>query len=173
MTDDAESTGEIRPMCRGDLALVLAWRNHPDIRRYMYTTHVIAEPEHMAWYDRASQDDHKHLLIFQLAGIPMGFASLTTNAIANIADWGFYLAPNAKRGEGRKLGKAVLDYAFNTLSLHKVCGQALDFNTRSIDFHTRLGFTTEGKLREQHFDGAQHHSIVLFGMLRHEWNATL
>ena len=93
-------------------------------------------------------------------------------AAGGIADWGFYAAPDAPKGTGRKLGASALTYAFARLELHKVCGQALDFNERSIHFHLRLGFQQEGVLREQHFDGEQYHGIVCFGLLATEWQAT-
>jgi RimJ/RimL family protein N-acetyltransferase len=88
-----------------------------------------------------------------------------------VADWGFYLAPDAPKGSGRELGKQALDYAFTQLGLHKVCGQALGFNKRSIAFHTALGFTEEGCLREQHFNDGKFHDVVCFGLLSHEWQA--
>lgn len=44
--------GVLRPMTEADLAQVLAWRNHPDIRANMYTQHEITMAEHRAWWDR-------------------------------------------------------------------------------------------------------------------------
>ncbi|NQD81620.1 GNAT family N-acetyltransferase, partial [Pseudomonas sp. CrR14] len=85
--------------------------------------------------------------------------------------WGFYLAPGAPRGTGQQLGEAALAFAFDSLGLHKVCGQALAFNERSIRFHEKLGFVQEGALREQHYDGATYHTIIHFGLLRYEWQA--
>jgi UDP-4-amino-4,6-dideoxy-N-acetyl-beta-L-altrosamine N-acetyltransferase len=54
--------------------------------------------------------------------------------------------------------------------LHKLCGQALAFNERSIRFHQNLGFRREGVLRQQHFDGEQYHDVVCFGLLASEWH---
>lgn len=166
-----ESVGRLRVMARTDLERVLAWRNHPEIRRYMYTTHEISLNEHQTWFERASQDSSKHLLVFELGGEPMGFVNLTELRARGIADWGFYVAPEAEKGTGLKLGHAALEYAFQTIGMHKVCGQALDFNERSIKFHGRLGFQQEGTLRDQHFDGERYCSIVAFGILSHEWKA--
>lgn len=166
-----QSRDRVRPMREDDLALVLSWRNHPEIRRYMYTTHEIGLAEHTAWFSHASQNPAKHLLIFEADGVPAGFSNLSVQACGGVADWGFYIAPDAPRGMGRRLGKAVLDYAFGPATLHKVAGQALAFNERSIKFHEGLGFVREGVLRDQHFDGERYHSIVAFGMLRHEWHS--
>lgn len=169
MSSETNGGDAVRGMRADDLQQVLAWRNHPEIRRYMYTTHEISLAEHTAWFERASADAGKHLLVFVADGVPMGFANLAMAGQGDIAEWGFYVAPDAPRGTGMRLGRAVLAHAFGLLGLHKVCGQALQFNERSINFHGRLGFRQEGVLRDQHFNGETYCSIVLFGLLSHEW----
>jgi UDP-4-amino-4,6-dideoxy-N-acetyl-beta-L-altrosamine N-acetyltransferase len=152
-----------------DLEQVLAWRNHVDIRQYMYTQHEIGLAEHRKWFERASQDPLRHLLVFEVDSVPLGFVNFSRLTSSSVADWGFYIAPDAPRGSGRQLGRTALEYAFRQLDLHKVCGQALDFNERSIRFHLTMGFQQEGILRDQHFDGERYHAVVCFGLLSHEW----
>lgn len=159
---------QLRPMTEADLASVLRWRNHPDIRRFMYTRHEITPEEHSRWFHKVRQDSNRHLLIFQPEDTALGFVQISCNG-HNLADWGFYLAPEAPRGTGSALGKSALTYAFSTLKLHKLCGEALGFNEKSIRFHLKLGFTQEGVLRQQHFDGEQYHDIYRFGLLASEW----
>lgn len=163
------STKSIRAMTRSDLERVLSWRNHPDVRRYMYTQHEISLEEHQRWFEQNADNPFRHLLIFELAGVPLGFINFNRLSSGGVADWGFYAAPSAPKGSGRQLGHAALDYAFTELKLHKVCGQALAYNERSINFHRSLGFQQEGILRDQHFDGERYQSVVCFGLLRHEW----
>lgn len=163
--------GRVRPMSKSDLARVLRWRNHPEVRRHMYTRHEITPDEHRHWFARASVDSTCVPLIFELAGTPAGFVAFSGVAVGGVASWGFYLAPEAPRGTGRALGRAALAHGFEHLRLHKVCGEALALNERSIRFHARLGFVREGVLREQHFDGERHHTVVRFGLLHREWRA--
>lgn len=160
---------QIRPMAHADLARVLAWRNHPDVRRYMFTQHEITLDEHQRWFERTVPDPNKHLLIFEVDHHPLGFVNINMTGNGGIADWGFYVAPDAPKGSGRQLGCAVLNHAFTQLKLHKVCGQALAYNQRSILFHQSLGFQQEGTLRDQHFDGERYHHVIAFGLLSHEW----
>jgi len=158
-------------MIHADLELVLAWRNHPEVRRYMYTQHEITLDEHQRWFEHASTDLKKHLLIFEMnqPPKPMGFVNFNETGNGGIADWGFYVAPEAPKRSGRQLGRAALNYAFAQLKLHKVCGQALAYNERSIQFHQSLGFQQEGMLHDQHFDGERYHHVIYFGLLSHEW----
>lgn len=163
------SSGRLRPMRSGDLARVLEWRNHPDVRQYMYTRHEISPEEHAQWFARNSEAPGVWLLIYEIDSDPLGFVNFSSTRCAQVADWGFYLAPDAESGTGRSLGAAAVHYAFEDLELHKLCGQALDFNERSIRFHERLGFAREGVLREQHYDGARYHDVICFGLLAAEW----
>lgn len=160
----------VRKMQGADVQLVFEWRNHPGIRKFMYTQHEISFEEHSAWFDRASSDDMKHLLIFEINEVPTGFVNFTYQNCARIAEWGFYLSPGAHKGAGKILGETALGYGFNELNLHKVCGEALDFNERSICFHQKLGFKIEGSLRDQFYDGQHFHTVHYFGLLRTEWS---
>lgn len=159
----------IRRMTQSDLQLVLDWRNHPDVRRYMYTQHEISLEEHRRWFENSAKNSSRHLLIFELNGAPQGFINFNLLSAGGVADWGFYAAPAAPKGSGRQMGYAALNYAFFELKFHKICGQALAYNSRSINFHRSLGFQQEGLLRDQYFDGEQYQSVMCFGLLRHEW----
>lgn len=164
----ADST-RVRPLAGADLELVLAWRNHPAVRRSMLTQNEITWEEHQAWYERACADPKRRLLIAQDDTGPIGYVGISGVAEGGIADWGFYAAPGAPRGAGRRLGRAALEFAFGELRLHKVCGQALASNEPSIRMHLALGFTREGVLREQHRAHDTYHDLHCFGLLRHEW----
>jgi UDP-4-amino-4,6-dideoxy-N-acetyl-beta-L-altrosamine N-acetyltransferase len=173
MTKPNTRKAGVRPMADADVERVLAWRNHLEVRRYMYTQHEITLDEHQRWFERARLDTSKHLLIFEADKQPLGFVSFRELRSDGVADWGFYVAPDAPKGSGRELGRAALDHAFNGIKLHKVCGQALVYNERSIHFHQSLGFQQEGVLRDQYFDGERYHPVLCFGLLSHEWQLKL
>lgn len=160
----------IRQMNEGDLDQVLSWRNHPEVRRYMYTRHEISFEEHARWFARESRNPERHLLVFEIDTTPFGFVNIHQIASGGIADWGFYASPDAPKGTGFAIGQAALRYAFEAAGLHKLCGQAMAVNERSIRFHLNLGFQREGILRQQHFDGQQYHDVVCFGLLASEWH---
>jgi UDP-2,4-diacetamido-2,4,6-trideoxy-beta-L-altropyranose hydrolase/UDP-4-amino-4,6-dideoxy-N-acetyl-beta-L-altrosamine N-acetyltransferase len=160
----------LRPMQAQDLERVLAWRNHPEVRRHMYTQRLINPEEHRGWFERASQAPQRHLLIYEQDGEPLGFVNLNVvDTAAGRAEWGFYLAPDAPRGSGRGLGQCTLTYAFTTLRLHKLCGEVLADNTRSQRFHERLGFRREATHRDHVHDGNTYHDVIGFGLLAEEW----
>ncbi|MGN6621341.1 MAG: UDP-4-amino-4,6-dideoxy-N-acetyl-beta-L-altrosamine N-acetyltransferase [Sphingomonas sp.] len=162
-------TCRARVLTDGDLSMVLAWRNHPDTRAYMLTQHEISLEEHRAWFATASADPTHRLLIVEDEGGPIGCVQFNGVTDGGVADWGFYARPGAPKGSGRKLGVAALNNAFGDLSLYKVCGQALSGNEASIALHKSLGFVKEGVLRDQRRINGTYHSLICFGLLKHEW----
>jgi len=163
----------LRPMTAEDLEMVLGWRNHPDVRRYMYTTHEIGMDEHTKWFSVAVTNPAIALMVYENNGEGLGFVNVTRTRCPEVADWGFYLAPHAPRGSGRIMGNLALQYSFEQLELHKLCGQALGFNGRSIAFHQALGFAVEGRLKDQHFDGKEFQDVVCFGLLKRVWQTKI
>jgi UDP-4-amino-4,6-dideoxy-N-acetyl-beta-L-altrosamine N-acetyltransferase len=159
----------IRVVTWDDLAMVLAWRNHSDVRRFMFTQHKISLEEHRNWFAKATQDPNRRLLIIEEAKQAIGYVQFSQAIDGGIADWGFYASPDAPKGTGRKIGVTALDYAFGSLKLHKVCGQAIESNQASINFHKRLGFALEGVLRDQRRIKGVYHSLHCFGLLAREW----
>lgn len=156
-----------------DLEKILAWRNRPDVRANMLTQHEISLAEHRQWFERSLQDQTRSLLIVEENHLQLGFVHFSGVAAGAIANWGFYAAPDVARGTGLKIGMAALAFAYETLALHKVCGQALAFNIASIRTHEKLGFRQEGTLRQQHRINDTYHDLVCFGLLQGEWQAEL
>lgn len=159
----------VRALALPDLPMILTWRNHPAVRSVMFSQHEISRSEHEAWFERASADPSRRLLVVEDGDGPFGFVQFDAVVENGVADWGFYARPDAPRGSGRRLGAAALDHAFAALNLHKVCGQAIATNDASITLHRKLGFTEEGVLRDQKYVNGSYYSLVCFGMLKQEW----
>lgn len=168
MSDALGVTAVVRKMAFSDLELVLSWRNHPVVRRQMYTQNEISWAEHVSWFEKMQVDPSRHLLVYEHDGSASGVTTFSQTSGLN-ATWGFYVAPGAPRGTGSSMGAAALDYAFAVAALHKISGEALAQNEKSQRFHLKMGFTQEGVLREHFFDGSQYHDVICFGLLRDEW----
>ena len=159
----------VRNMTEVDLAVVLEWRNDPRVRNFLFDPDLIKSDGHAAWFDKAHQDLGRHLQLVCQGSDPFGFVQFTVNRFNKVADWGFYVDPKGPIGLVAMLGPVALDYGFNTLGLHRVCGQVLEENTRSMAFHSKLGFTKEGVLRSDHFTDKGYQDVVLFDLMRTEW----
>ena len=161
-------TGRVRPMVESDLPQLLAWRNDEAVRAAMFSAGLVQPEEHLRWFEAAAREGLT-LLIFEAEGEPRGFVRFALGRHPRVADWGFYAAPGAPRGTGRALGRAALDLAFGPLGLHKICGEVLESNPRSVALHRALGFVQEGKRAEHHFDGSRFQAVLCFGLLARQW----
>jgi UDP-2,4-diacetamido-2,4,6-trideoxy-beta-L-altropyranose hydrolase/UDP-4-amino-4,6-dideoxy-N-acetyl-beta-L-altrosamine N-acetyltransferase len=164
-----EKAARVRPMQVQDLHTVLAWRNHPAIRQHMLTQHEISLEEHRAWFERSTQDPHKKCLIVEEENVALGYVYFSGVQIGATAEWGFYTAPDAPKGSGKKLGQASLDYAFNNLGLKKVAGHVLAANLGSIKFHQKLGFQSEDLLSTPQSSGNRNPELKSFVLTSEEW----
>jgi UDP-4-amino-4,6-dideoxy-N-acetyl-beta-L-altrosamine N-acetyltransferase len=169
MDDLDELKGRLRPMESSDIKRVLEMRNHEDIRKFMFTQQQISLKEHTAWFDQCQQNPNLQLYVFDLEGVCSGFVQFSKCRFQGIFDWGFYTAPDAPKGTGKKLGNAALTHIFKQESIYKICGQALLGNITSIKFHKSLGFSQEGIFRDHFFDGQNYHDLVCFGLLQRDF----
>jgi UDP-4-amino-4,6-dideoxy-N-acetyl-beta-L-altrosamine N-acetyltransferase len=135
----------------------------------MFVTQDIGEAEHQRWFASIDADPRRHVLILEIDEQDSGFVNIGPVNGGGIADWGFYVAPGMAKGSGRILGKLALEFAFDELRLHKLCGEVLEMNEASIRFHERWGFRREGEFVDQHFDGGSYRKVIRFGLLAQDW----
>ena len=161
----------LTPLTKGDLEMILPWRNAPAVRRAMYTHHEISLEEHRAWFARMEADPTKRWLIYRdAAGEPQGVVYFVDiDDTQQTASWGFYAGPKTCRGTGLRILLEALDYAFSELELVKLSAEVLADNAASDRLHRKVGFIEEGRLRGQHFDGESRIDVVRLGMFAEEW----
>ncbi|WP_272674278.1 MULTISPECIES: UDP-4-amino-4,6-dideoxy-N-acetyl-beta-L-altrosamine N-acetyltransferase [unclassified Providencia] len=159
------------PLKENHLEMVLAWRNKPEVRMNMYTSHEITLEEHTSWFERISKDTSKFYFLAYLNEEPIGVVGFyDVNKDSKIAKWAFYASPNAPRGSGALMEYAALDYAFISLKLYKLSCEVLSFNTSVVKLHTKFGFHIEGTHRDAFYDGENYHNIIYLGIFNSEWN---
>lgn len=76
------------------------------------------------------------------------------------------------KGIGKKVTSAVVDYGFRQLNLHRVHLTVLKSNDRAISLYEKLGFKTEGILRDGQFRDGRYVDVVVMGLLEDEWPAS-
>ena len=54
------------------------------------------------------------------------------------------------------------------MNLHRLALQVFDFNERAIQMYGKLGFQTEGRLREAYFTRGKYCDIMLMSLLEGE-----
>lgn len=83
-------------------------RNEENVRKWMYTDHVIDANEHLGWINRLKQDDRQIVFVVLSEEQPLGVVSV--NAIDRLhkkADWAYYLTETARGGLGSALDLSI------------------------------------------------------------------
>lgn len=73
------------------------------------------------------------------------------------------------RGLGAEAVALALDWGFRSLGLHRIEADIDPRNAGSRRLLERLGFTSEGLLRERYFVGGETSDTELFGLLAADW----
>jgi UDP-4-amino-4,6-dideoxy-N-acetyl-beta-L-altrosamine N-acetyltransferase len=162
----------LRPLEAGDKDRILAWRNSPDVRAYMYTDHVIAPDEHARWFAGIEGDGRRRYWIIEAAGAPVGLANLyDIDERHGRASWAYYLADPGVRGMG--LGSFVeywvLQTVFETMGLLKLWCEVLASNEPVWRLHETFGFRQEARLRDHVLKDGARQDVLGLGILAAEW----
>jgi RimJ/RimL family protein N-acetyltransferase len=75
------------------------------------------------------------------------------------------------KGLGTEAIRAVAEFAFDVLSLHKLSMRVLSFNTRAIRAYERVGFVREGLERESAMIAGIWYDDVIVGLLKRDFDA--
>lgn len=159
----------LRPVAEYDLARLLEWRNHEKNRSMMITQSTIEYIDHQNWFRRTQAEGKRVLLIYEEQGQPLGHVNFSGGQAGQVIEWGFYTSPQAAKGTGLRMGLTALELAFEQFKVHKICGSVLAFNSASLAYHRRFGFSLEGDLRDQVQVANHYVNLLQFGLLRSEW----
>jgi ribosomal-protein-alanine N-acetyltransferase len=86
---------------------------------------------------------------------------------------GWILVPRYERqGYMAEALRALLAHCFETLHVHRVEAEIEPSNSRSIRLAERLGFRAEGLLRDRLWAGGEPRTIMMYALLRPDWNAS-
>ncbi len=75
------------------------------------------------------------------------------------------------KGYGTEAVGLTLRFAFEELNLNRVMLHVFDFNPRAQRVYEKNGFVQEGRLRQDSYRHGQYRDILVYGILRAEWEA--
>lgn len=78
---------------------------------------------------------------------------------------------NRGKGYGSEALEWLLRFAFHELNLYRVQLSVFAYNSAAIRVYERAGFQLEGRFREFLARDGQRHDMLLYGILRPEWEA--
>lgn len=165
----------LRAATDADVARILAWRNHPAVRRVMFTDHQIQPDEHVRWWTRVSRSVDHVVLILQHAGRDCGVVTFTRDddeaaggdPHGDTWSWGFYIDPDAFPAGAEQLRawsgmeQASLAHARDALQARRIHCEVFAFNGAVLALHKRHGFVERDRYWRSRSDG--HFEVVRLG----------
>ena len=164
----------MRPLAAEDRDRLLAWRNQPEVARWMYSDHLISADEHARWFDAALADPRRRYWVIEAAGRPVGLANLYDIAPEHRrCAWAYYLADPSTRGQGigAYVEYWVIEHVFGEMGLNKLWCEVLIGNEPVWKLHEGFGFTREALFRAHVVKDGAPADVVGLGLLASDWAA--
>jgi UDP-4-amino-4,6-dideoxy-N-acetyl-beta-L-altrosamine N-acetyltransferase len=155
-----------------DIELVRTWRNSEFVSRYMYRDDQISREQQERWFEKVNADPGCHYWIIEREGEKLGLASITAiDHLNKRCFWAFYLKGEeyAGSGIGAIVEYYVIQYAFETLQMNKICCEVFSFNEKVILLHEKFGFRKEGLYRQHIFKGGRFEDVVALALFKEDW----
>ena len=120
--------------------LVLEWRNHPDVRRWMYNDSPIHYQDHLRFIESLKKNRESIYMLVKEKKRPIGVIDLTKiDRKKGNAHIGIYGNPFL-HGKGGLLMATLVRYAYDKLSLKKLIAEVFVENDRALRLYSRYGF---------------------------------
>lgn len=168
----------LRPLEESDLQRCMRWINDPKIRKFVANQMPMDLVSERKWFDTLDRSmprtdiilaivlrrSDRHVGIMGLHRIDWINRHGTTGAIIGEEDcW--------NKGYGAEAKSLLLEYAFQTLNLHRINSSALAINKRSLAYLKKSGYRVEGCRRRMFFRNGRWVDEIALGILASEWRA--
>lgn len=166
----------IRIMQKEDIEPARLMHNAEDTLMWLSDVRHVSEEEQLRWFEKVSINSRtRRYAIRTTCGEFVGLFRLddldTVNGSACV---GLDIC-RSQRGKGyaKQIYAYFFDYLYMELGLNRLSLVTLETNYVAIALYRKLGFVEEGCLREAIWRGGRHRNLILFSLLRAEYEASL
>lgn len=168
------STAHLRPLQRNDLDNIMPWVNDPDIvGNFQHFNRTMSREEEKQYLEKLlSSPTDKVFAVEAEDGTYLGNIGLHQIYLpSRNARFAIILGRKDYWGQGyaQSAIPQLLKVAFDDVGLHKVWGIHFQENKKAAHLYEKLGFRTEGLLREEYFQRGEYHTMVRIAMLEGEY----
>jgi RimJ/RimL family protein N-acetyltransferase len=164
---------EMRPVLKSDVPLLTKWINDPDVRMFLKSYLPMSDDDEVTWVESLSSRKPTNICFMLVVnGVTIGTMGLhnirfkdgvaTTGALIGEKEyWG--------KGFGSEAKMLLLNYAFNTLNLRKICSNVIAFNTRSHKYSLKCGYNEEGRRKRQYYQDGRYWDEIQLAVFKRNW----
>ena len=125
-----------------DKIFTLNMRNHPEVRKWMYSQDRISEEDHFEFIKNLEGDIKKRYFLVKQEGSVIGSINFSEIDLFNSVEFGIYTNPFLHmKGAGSLLELVASQYAFIELSVKKIKLEVYLNNKRAINFYKKCNFS--------------------------------
>ena len=127
--------------------MVLKWRNHNNVRIWMYNKNLIDEISHVRFIESLENNSMNEYLLVAKDKQNIGVIYFNNiNQNVKECEFGLYKNPfDCSRGLGKVLIDVALKYAFEILKVKRVYLEVFSSNVRAIHLYRQYTFREYGK----------------------------
>ena len=120
---------------------VLTWRNHKDIRKWMYTQELITQEHHFTFISQLKNHPKKRYFLLNSNGNKIASIDFT-DIQKESCHFGLYVNPfEDVKGRGTIAMQTICEYAFNTLKVQTLRAKVFAHNEKAIHLYKKFHFT--------------------------------
>lgn len=169
-----EGRVRLRALEEGDLERTRTWVNDPEVARLVNRVSPVTAPEQREWFQRVAGDPHQVLFAIEVLADAAHIGNCGLKGIdarSRKAELWMYLGNREVWGQGYGTDacRALCRYGFERLNLHRIHLYTPAYNQRAVALYEKVGFKTEGVLREEVFQEGLYHDAVVMGLLQNEF----
>ena len=167
---DAEHI-KLRPLERVDLQFVHQLDNNASVMRYWFEEPYATFTELQSLYDQHVHDQSERRFIVECDGQRAGLVELVEiDHVHRRAEFQIIIAPEHQgRGLATRATRLAMEYGFKVLNLYKLYLIVDIENRKAIRIYTRMGFQTEGELKDEFFVNAEYRSVLRMRLFQHDY----
>lgn len=160
----------LRALKRDDAQQILEWVNNPKLKYLTGTVYPVSEVEHEKWFENKLNEkvnkifgieEHTTTSLIGVIGLN------NTDLINRNAELYIYIGDESYwgKGLGTDAARALIKFVFEELNLHRVSLVVFSYNKRAINAYEKVGFVSEGIMRESLFKDGKYHDKILMAII--------
>lgn len=159
----------LRPVERDDAAFLQRSSTDPRIRVPLGANEPWNAHQTESFIEEVVEKGDGVSFVVEADGEPIGLVAVKSLEPVRPELVYWFLPEHHGQGYGTEAVGLLVDHVFETYDCHGVSAGAFETNPGSQALLRKLGFSEEGRLREDRFSGGEYVDLVNFGLLRREW----
>jgi UDP-2,4-diacetamido-2,4,6-trideoxy-beta-L-altropyranose hydrolase/UDP-4-amino-4,6-dideoxy-N-acetyl-beta-L-altrosamine N-acetyltransferase len=146
--------------------LVRGWRNSDEIRKWMFTDHIISKEEHLRFIENLKKDGMNFYWMARVNDSPAWVVYLQNVDTGNKSSYfGIY---SVRKGDGKTMLHHLLHLCFEILQMLTLKCELIEGNEKAYRLYERFGFKPESSV---HFidKGGAFRKVIAMSLDKEEW----